>query len=465
MKKWFFLLLISISFKGYTQADSTTTFTFSSFLKIVRIHHPMALQSRLQTKIGAANLLKARGGFDPKIQGDIAQKYFENKEYYDLGEGKLKVPTWFGIEFEAGYERNQGQFLNPENNIPTAGLWFAGISVPLGEGLFIDERRAELRKAQIMIKQTDAERELIFNELLYSAGIAYWDWFMAYHNLQVYQNALVLAQQRFDAVKQGAFLGDTPSIDTLEASIQLQNRILNLEQALLDYKNSTAFLSIYLWQEGVIPMELKEDILPERREEIENRFFQQKSKAEMDSLLKNHPELRKSVAKIDQLEIEKRWLREQLKPKLNLKYNPITEVTENNVLAEYSINNYTWGLQLEFPIFLRKERGKLNLIKLKAGENQLSLQNKQEVLAYKIQSAVNELETTKNQITVYRKTTVDYKGLLNGEKRLFDGGESSLFMVNSRELGFINAQIKLVELLTKNQKAKLKLGYALGNLN
>lgn len=457
------LFLFCIPFLGTAQNEPTATFSLDSFMNVVKRHHPVALQAALQTEKGAAALQQARGGFDPKVQADVAQKYFEEKEYYELGESKLKIPTWFGIELEGGYERNQGEFLNPENNVPTAGLWFAGVSVPIGQGLFIDERRAELRKAQSVVLQSEAERDLILNDLLFSAGMAYWDWFKSYNNRLVYQEAYQLALQRFNAVKQSAVLGDAPFIDTLEAGIQLQNRILNLEQARLNYKNATAFLSVYLWNEGVIPLEIRAEVVPESMDNIKEDRLEQE--LQIDSMLNVHPELRQSRQKIEQLKIEERWSKEQLKPSLNLKYKPLTEAIDNDPLAEYSINNYTWGLQFEFPILLRKERGKLNLVQLKRNENEFLLENKRELLAFKVESAINEFETTQDQIELYTKTTQDYNGLLDGERQLFNNGESSLFLVNSRELGFINAQIKLIELVTKNKNAVLKLDYALGNLN
>ena len=68
------------------------------------------------------------------------------------------------------------------------------------------------------------------------------------------------------------------------------------------------------------------------------------------------------------------------------------------------------------------------------------------------------------QIRLYTKTVEDYAALLAGERRLFNGGESSLFMINSREKGFIGAELKMVELVTKNRKAILKIQFALGQL-
>lgn len=463
MKKQLIFFCLLFPYLLFSQVEPTSVLSIDSFLSIVKKHHPIAYQANIKLESGEANLLSARGKFDPKIEADVAQKYFKGDEYYDLGEGKLKIPTWFGIDLESGYERNQGQFLNPENNVPNAGLWFAGISVPIGQGLFIDERRNELRKAQSMLQQSQSEKDLLLNQLVLSSGLAYWEWFKSYNNLKVYEDALVLAQQRYQAVKLGAELGDVPFIDTLEAGIQYQNRLLNLQQAQLIFKNSTAFLSIYLWQEGVIPLEIREGTIPTPLEDLD--FSIKSLRAQKDSLLNQHPEILINRAQIDQLEFDERWAKEQIKPQLNLKYQPITEAISNDPLAEYSINNYTWGLSFRFPLFLRKERGKLNLIRLKIDEKQLLLENKREGLSYKIDAAINEIETSRNQITLYTKTTQDYNGLLDGERRLFNNGESSLFLVNSRELGFINAQIKLIELWAKNQSSRLKLAYALGNLN
>jgi outer membrane protein TolC len=53
--------------------------------------------------------------------------------------------------------------------------------------------------------------------------------------------------------------------------------------------------------------------------------------------------------------------------------------------------------------------------------------------------------------------------LLQGEKRKFEEGESSLFLVNSRETSLITAEIKLISLLGKYQKAKAGLLMAIGN--
>ncbi|MFT6165944.1 MAG: hypothetical protein ACJASF_000628 [Vicingaceae bacterium] len=101
---------------------------------------------------------------------------------------------------------------------------------------------------------------------------------------------------------------------------------------------------------------------------------------------------------------------------------------------------------------------------MKLQSNQIDLENKRVGLAFKATAAMNVFETTMLQIRLYRQTVSDYGALLAGERQLFNGGESSLFMINSREIGFINAELKMVELVTKNRLAILKIQHAIGQL-
>ena len=465
MRSWIkaFLIVLVSSSSALAQSPENVL-TYEDFNAIVSQHHPMAVQAGLIRKKGDATVQVARGGFDPKVGTDISQKYFKGDQYYSLIDAGLKVPTWFGIEAYAGYEQNGGSFLNPENSTSGGGLVYAGLSLPVGRGLFIDERRAELRSAQIYQKSTKVEQRLMLNELLYEAGKSYWNWFEKYQVLQVYREALGLAEFRFNAVKQQAALGDKPSIDTLEAGIQVQNRQLALQQAQLEFQNATAMLGIYLWQNGQIPLELEETTTPVDRTTVQLRTTEGLLLDRIDSLVAYHPYLQQYRFKIDQLKIERRMKIENLKPQLDLKYNALSQVVGNNPFADLSINNYNWGLEFSMPIPLRKERGALRLTKLKIQNAELDVVDTQAQIGYKITAAINEWNTTREQTALYQRTVNDYLGLLEGERDKFDAGESSLFMINSRELGYINAQIKYLELLAKNRKAIITTEYSLGTL-
>ncbi len=459
-----FLAGLAFTSIAFAQNDTTIVLGYADFIARVSTEHPLAKRADIKIEEGESKLLYGRSGFDPQLYTGVGQKYFKDTQYYSLIDGGLKVPTWFGIELKAGYQQNGGTYLNPENNTPGSGLVYAGVSIPVGQGLFIDKRRADLKKAQLNLKVTELEQQLILNELLYQAGQAYWKWFEAYNTLLVYNEAYQLANQRFDAVKQEVLIGERPFIDTLEAGIQVQNRLLGLQQSQLKVTNAAALVSTYLWENGIIPLELADATIPESLEKVTMTSLNPAIATQLDTLIAMHPLLEQSRFKIGQLEIEKRLQKERLKPVLNLKYNPIAEYANGNTFQNFSINNYTWGLEFKMPLMLRKERSSVKLTDLKIQESQYLLNNKQQAIRYKVMAAHNRWNTSLDQLKLYTQTAQDYKGLLQAEQRLFSIGESSLFMVNAREVGYIKTQIKLISLLKDNRQALLSIYYELGYL-
>ncbi|MCF6350946.1 MAG: TolC family protein [Flavobacteriaceae bacterium] len=451
------------SFYAIAQNNTESILSYSDFLTIVKNEHPYAKQANIQPEKGKANLLQSRGAFDPKINTTIDQKNFQNTEYYNRINAGLKIPTWFGIELNGGFEQNEGIYLNPENTTTNNGLLYAGISMPIGQGLFIDKRRAELKKAKLFLQISAAEKQLLLNELTLEAGLTYWKWFKAHQTLRIYKEAYQLAKLRHDGVKMAVQYGDKPTINNTEAEIQVQNRLLDLQQAELNYLNTAAFLATYLWKNGNIPLELKENTIPSALDNLQTTIEEHQIQ-KIDSLLNFHPELKKSELKISQLHIDQKFKRNKLLPIIDLKYNPITENIGNQAINNFSINNYAWGLSFQMPLFLRKERGALKLASLKLEESNYLLDNKKELLKYKVIAAKNQWETAQKQVELYKKTIKNYTLLVQGEQKLFSSGESSLFLVNYRELNFIKTQLKFIELITKRQESELKIKYALGTL-
>ena len=77
---------------------SQKTWSTDAFLQQVRNNHPFAKQATLLDAEAEATLLAARGGFDPKVYGDWERKSFDGKNYFNLAEGGVKLPSWYGIE-------------------------------------------------------------------------------------------------------------------------------------------------------------------------------------------------------------------------------------------------------------------------------------------------------------------------------------------------------------------------------
>ena len=243
------IVLTSCMSTVYAQ-DIDQILTIETVFDRVKKYHPMAGRALMQRDFAAAELLKAKGSFDPTAQSTISQKNFDNKNYYSLINGEVKIPTWTGIDLKGGYDINRGVFLGNENSTPDNGLWYAGVSVPLGQGLLIDDRRAQVKSARIGQNLAINQQQDMTNEILFQTANTYWDWFRAYHVRQILNEAVENARLRYDAVRSFALKGDRPGIDTIEAGIQVQNISLSLSQAELEFVKASNALSGQFWDEN-----------------------------------------------------------------------------------------------------------------------------------------------------------------------------------------------------------------------
>lgn len=466
-------LLLPASPLAAQPGDSTRLLTEQAYLDWVAEHHPIARRARLLNDEAEAIELMARGAFDPKLYSDWDQKSFDGKEYYTHGETGFKIPTWFGVELKGNFLVSGGDFLSPESELPAAGQAVAGVRASLLQGMFIDERRAALRQAELMARLNEADRLLWLNDLLLDAAKVYWNWSVAYNRLLIFERALDVTQQRFDGVVESFIQGDLPAVDTLETMIQLQTRQFDVNEALLEYQNATLALSNFLWLDGSIPLELTDAVRPPDPAEWPEESVIPSQRVYQELLSLRHPELRFYQVQLEQLEVDRRLAAEMLKPRLDVEYNFLGDgfnflgpnpADENGDLRQLFFQNYKWAIHFSYPLLLRKERGKLQLNKIKIMDTDYKLQQKRLELTNKVGQYYNELVNLQQQIDLNQDMVQNYQRLLDAENRKFDIGESSIFLINSREQKLIEAQLKLAKLRADFWKTRAALNWAAGVL-
>lgn len=462
MKKDFILFfLFSFAFiTAYGQEINADELSYSEFLGYVKKYHPLSKQAGLEISSAEASLMAARGGFDPKIEVDYDKKEFTGTEYYSLLNTSFKIPTWYGIEVKAGFDDTSGQYFNPQNRTPEAGLTSLGISVPLGQGLFINQRMADVREGKLQLQLSDAERKLRAIEILYGASEAYFEWKRSYAEAELYKDYMEFAKTRFKGIKQLIELGDSPAIDSIEAGITVRSRQLNLENANLKLAKAKLKLSNFLWIENV-PVELEANIVPERNllMTLETTLRTDALMTEVDGL-DFHPKIQAMQTKLSMLEINRKLKANMLLPKLNVGYNYISEP---DYLSSFNVDDYKFNVNFSIPVFLRKERGNLKLAKLKIKEMEFDLSQQRLELKNKIKAQQLEIESLKRQKAVIDTLVTDYTTLLNSEEKLFSFGESSMFLINSRENNLVNAKLSQIGLENQYFRSNAELFRTIAN--
>ncbi|WP_339650717.1 TolC family protein [uncultured Maribacter sp.] len=456
MRKIILLFCFSVSLLANAQNTDSIQLDFREYLGYVKKYHPIAKQAEMVLSVGQANLMKARGGFDPKVVADYSSKEFKGTEYYDLLNTTFKIPTWYGIEFKGNFEQYSGEYVNAERNVPDDGLYSAGVSLSLGRGSWMNDRMATVKKAKFFREQSKSDRDLLVNQILFEASLAYFNWLQAYRNSLVFNDFLKNAKVRLKGVGRSAAAGEVAAIDTVEAKIAVQNRALEMEQAKVSLQNARLELSNYLWMGDNIPMELQPQVVPDLSLDTEIDQSLEILGKPLDSFsLENHPKLKSLGFKIDGLVVDKRLKTNKLMPRIDVEYNFITDSPDS--FDSFETQNYKGGLNFELPLFLRKERGDLKLAKLKLRDAEFELDNAEVQIQNKIIAIYNELDSFENQNVLIDEIVSSYAALLAAEERKFSFGESSLFLINSRESKLIDAVLKQNQVENKYFTAKAKL--------
>jgi outer membrane protein TolC len=462
----FFWLLLLLIFKGLNihAQPSDSLLLLNDFLSIVRQNHPLARQADNLNRSAAAEMLAARGGFDPKLYGEYGQKFFDDKNYFSLGEFGLKAPTRYAAELKAAYATSEGTFLNESDRLPSAGQAILGISMPLVQGLLLDERRANLLRARQTREMNRAERSLLLNDLYFDAIATYWKWAAVARQRDVFAEALRISEIRFQNIKVSFEQGDRMAMDTLESFIQVQDRQFQLNEAQLELQAVTAKLANFLWDDNFQLMRFPQNQRGENpaSPQLDNPWTDLVLRDNLiQTLSATHPALRMYEAKLAQLDVERRLKREKLKPKLNLDYNFLGNGT---AFATPFNDNYKWGISFGSSTLFRAERGDVQLAKIKIENTQLLRDQKTAELQNKLRIALAEWDNAQAQNILYQQTVDNYARLVQLENTRFELGESTLFLVNSREMKLYEAQIKLAKVQADLRVVRASIDWALGRL-
>ena len=462
--KLFIFLLVYACFAGVAIGQDKTL-NIENTLDIVRKYHPVIKQSFLQNEMSKNDLLATKSVFDPSFQMNTEEKTFDNKLYYRFNNTELKIPLWYGIDIKAGTENNIGERIDPSLTINNSA--FVGVSLEPFRGILVDKRNSIVKQAKNFVELTKNEQLLVVNDLLLETTSAYWNWVNAYYINTILIRSVQNNKERYEVVKKSFFAGDRAAIDTTEALTQLQTFEIMQNQAALDLQKARLELSNYFWTANGMPYELEEEILPLSNFELNKISNIELGRLEelVDQAMQTHPKIKMTNNKSTILDIEKRLKTIELFPSLKLNYNAL----ENNlsrISSNFNTSNNTkYGVTLTMPLFQRQARGELAKTKNKIDELDWNIKYITLEIENKVRVSFAEFYALKQQV----KTN---EGILSANKLLFDTenikfqiGESSLFLINNRELKFIETEQKQIALIAKFYLSIYKNLWAMGSLN
>ncbi len=464
---------------------------------------------RVNTQLSQKALLAAQGVFDPffryspgfesrvtptpsvlvSAEGRLVERAFTNN--LSLGQ-KL---NFHGATARVDFNNSRLTTNNPFTGLSpyvTPQLVFSYVQ-PLLRNRTIDNERAtiQIRRKQIDISQSDFALKAI--DVVLRVEQAYWDLVAVREDAGVKREAVDLARKQLDLSKRQIEAGALAAVelsgaeaeferrrDTYYASLEFVTQAENLLKPLLSGDRGAP-----LWGEELIPTDQRGSAPPTAD-----------VPQSVEAALRQRPELKSADLRQQTNQIQQALAREATRPQVNLNAgyisaglagssNPAPNPFQGlggsagglgnlpaNLLGGYGQalsnlfgGNYsTFQAGVSFDLTMRNRTAKANVETAVLQGRQLKLEQARiaQLIEAQVRNSLQAIETAKQRITAAEASARAAQAKLDSETRLFATGESTGFLVLTRQNEYADSRRRVVAAKLDLNKAIARYEQAIG---
>lgn len=400
-----------------------------------------------QRGIALGQQITAQGAFDTKLKAASDNTPVGFYETYRNSIGVIQ-PLYSGGEVFAGYRIGRGSFepWYQERQTNGGGEFKTGLVVPIAQDRSIDQRRADLWRAEYERNVVEAEIQAQLIDFIQQASVAYWNWVAAGESARVAEEILQLADSRTDRIRKQVNSGliDPPELtDNLRLIAERKSKIAQTSRKL---QKSAIKLSLY--HRGLDG----QPIIPERSQlpRFPEPVLVDVARIDPDSqiALQQRPELAMFDLVKRQLDVDYAQACNQLRPELDAVITASKDTGEPT-----SSKNDKGPFQLDASIFLdvplqrRKARGKIQSIESKVSQLNAKRRLTEDMIVADVQTAYASLTTDYEQVQQARQAVKFAEELAQRERLNFELGSSDLLKVTLREQYAVESRQKEIDAL------------------
>ncbi|MCB1020441.1 MAG: TolC family protein [Acidobacteria bacterium] len=420
-------------------------------LSATEASYPALLAAIQERAMAEGKALSAEGAFDTKLTAKAGTNqlgYYKNRTAGAQVEQPLA--DWGG-ELFGGYKRGQGNFGPWEQDVWTlsGGELSGGIRLPLFRDRETDVRRTDLLTARLGVDLAGASVEKQRLKMLETASKVYWDWVSAARKLQVAEALLELAEARIRQVEEQVELGSIAAIEIADNKRAVLERRAAVVSAGRELQNATLELSMFYRDGAGEPQMAHREQAPEFPEPrmIETHTLS----TDLTSAIERRPEIVATLVEVDQSSAALRLAQNQLLPSVDFeaKYGQDSGVGSITKRGPELIA----GIKVTTPFQRRKSKGQIALAEAKLAQLGQKLRFAQNRIEVEVRDAASALDAAVQRLELARAELEVAQLLAEAERERFDLGDSTLFVVNLREIATAGARLKVVSSLADCHKA------------
>ncbi|HVF67652.1 MAG TPA: TolC family protein [Pyrinomonadaceae bacterium] len=359
---------------------------------------------------------------------------------------------------------------------------------PLWRDRSIDRNRQQIRIQRKRLEQTDADFRRRTIDVIQQVQRAYWDLVFAMRNEQNQVANVKLAQENFRRTEASVVAGASAPLQRAEVETELSTREASLLIANQQVTVAENALKQLMLKDPLAP-EWSKALVPTDQPSFDDR------PVELETALKeardNRPELRRLKLESQVSDINLQFYRNQTKPRIDLTgtlqtnglagspgISPSTgqaiptctgnEAEGQSCIPSNFVGGYGRTLQNLFnfktrqivvgvtiQIPFKNKTAKANLAATQIQAQQLAAQTRSQdqAIEVEVRDAVQAVDTARRRVLAARQALASAEQQLAGERRLYQVGRSTTFLLFQRENALVNAQNQELQAETDYNKA------------
>lgn len=418
-------------------------------------HFPALIAADADISAAEGEQLAAAGGFDPSWTGRVtadALSYYPDVQV----DTSIEQPTsLWGTSFNAGYRLGRGSFPDYAGGQITndQGEFRGGLTIPLLRNGPIDRRRATLKRADLALQNSTAQKHWVMLDVLRAASARYYAWVSAGLRRAYAEQMLLLAKERDSQIVARVKSGDLSQFEQIDNARTIAQREAALVQADRAFQQSAIALSLYLRDDDGDPLIATLEKLPAQL--APPSPVRSKSEDLVTHALSTRPDLKGNTLTLTQNKIERDLQKNQMLPALDLRLIGSQDIGAGS--ATRRPFEFAVGLVLDVPLAMRLQRGRVQAAEANFAKSEALLRLQRDRIALEVRDAQNAELTAIERYTATVKEAQLAEEVAKLERARFALGDSTILFVNLRETASLEAQSRAVEAAADAHRASIDL--------
>ena len=441
--------------------------------------------------------------------GKLAEHFHSQNLYF------RQLTPWSGLQFNMDFENNRASSSNPFATLSpfTTSRLLIGFTQPLFRNRLIDQGRAEIKIRRKQLDLSEEEFELKAIDVVVRVEQAYWDLVAARQDAVVKADTVEWAREQLARNKRLIDAGTLAPIEISASEAELQRRLdtwYSSLQTVTEIENGLKALvaanrGAEIWSEEIVPTELRA-LAAAQSDDLRETVA---------SAMKSRVELRRVGTRARINEVQKLQAADHTKPQVNLVasfansglggalrpgenpftasnallYDRVNRLSSQAGLAPlapagfgtlpdtllggygtalgsvFSGRYQTAQVGLTFDLTIRNRAAESALAQSAITERRLKLEREQleQGIEVQVRNAMQAIQTARQRIAAAAAGERAAKDKLESEERLFLTGESTNFLVLTRQNEFADSRRRNVAADLELNKAVSRLQHAIGS--